>query len=629
MRMSREFFCGATALALFLLLSTVTPAGAQEADDPTTILLILDSSGSMWGQIDGVAKIVIAKQTLSTIITDLPDNAEVGLILYGHRTKGDCNDVELVTPIGRIDKSGLTQRIQAINPKGKTPITLSIQLAGEALRTIESAATVVLVSDGEETCDADPCAAARQLKESGVDFVMHVIGFDVGDDERAQLECIASAGGGKYFTAASSEDFEFAAKTATMAVATAPASGEGEVWIQDPKVFSTGTKFTVRFEAATTFHDNAWLGVVPSDVPHGSEQVNDRHNLGYRYIRGRTSGEDVLTAPSQPGSYDVRLHDSDSDGREVASATFTVEAAIGKVWLDKNEFTSAENMVVHYSALALGNYAWAGIIPSDIPHGSEEENDKHDLSYKYVTSDPDGTLTLIAPATEGSYDVRLHDTNNNGSEIASVTFNVVKASGKVWLDATDYLAGQQLDVHFSSSSALGDSAWVAIVPSDVPHGSASENDRHDVDYRYIPGKTSGTTNLNAPFTAGSWDVRLNDSTATDGNELAHTAFTVSIAKGTLTLDQTSFSPGDAVAVSFEVPEGLGSRAWAGLLPSSVEHGSAATNDLHDLQYYYLGGKSSGTLRFKAPDTPGSYDIRLHDGTGKGNEIASVTFRVGS
>lgn len=508
---------------------TVIPAGAQEAGDPTTILLILDSSGSMWGQIDGVTKIQIAKQTLSTIITDLPDNAEVGLILYGHRTKGDCNDVELITPIGRIDKSRLSQRIQAINPKGKTPITLSIQLAGEAMRTIEGAATVVLVSDGEETCDADPCAATRELKESGIDFVMHVVGFDVGDEERAQLECIASAGGGKYFTAASSEDFEFAAKTATMAVTATPASGEGKVWIQDPKIFASGTKFTVRFEAAQTFHDNAWLGIVPSDVPHGSELVNDQHNLGYRYIRGRTSGEDVLTAPSQPGDYDVRLHDSDNNGREVASATFTVETA----------------------------------------------------------------------------------------------------TGTVWLDATDYLGGQQIEIHFSSPSALGDTAWLALVPSDVPHGSASENDRHDVDYKYIKGQTSGTANLTAPFIAGKWDVRLNDSTASDGNELAHTTFNTSIAKGALALDQTTFSPGDVVAVSFEVPEGLGSRAWVGLIPSSVEHGSAATNDQHDLQYHYLSGKSSGTLQFKAPEAPGSYDIRLHDGSGNANEIASLTFEVGS
>ncbi|MCP4895712.1 MAG: hypothetical protein GY906_01955 [bacterium] len=497
------------------------------------------------------------------------------------------------------------------------------------MRTIEGAATVVLVSDGEETCDADPCVATRLLKESGIDFVMHVIGFDVGEAERAQLECIASAGGGKYFTAGSAEDFEFAAKTATMAVAEVPATGEGRVWIDEPKVFSSGTKLTAHFQAAETFHENAWLGIVASDVPHGSEQVNDQHDVDYRYIRGRTSGEVVLTAPSEPGSYDVRLHDTDRNGREVASDTFMVEAATGKVWLDKQEFMSAEKMVVHYSAPALGEHAWAGIIPSGIPHGSEDVNDQHDIDYKYVKSDSDGTVELNAPAAEGRYDIRLHDTNNKGTEIASVSFTVAKGSGKVWLDSTDYLGGQQIDVHFSSIAPLGDSAWLAIVPSEIEHGSAKQNDAHDVDYKYIKGQISGTATLNVPFKAGSWDVRLNDSTATDGNELAHATFNVSVAKGVLTLGKTSFAPGDVVEFSFEVPEGLGSRAWVGLIPSGVEHGSAATNDGHDLQYHYLSGKSSGTMQFKAPDESGSYDIRLHDGTGKANEIASVTFNVGN
>ncbi|MCP4897081.1 MAG: VWA domain-containing protein, partial [bacterium] len=161
MKIGRGFPCAAFALTLSMTMAT--PASAQESAEPTTIVLVLDASGSMWGQIDGVAKIQIAKQTLLTIITDLPDDAEVGLILYGHRKKGDCDDVELVASIGRIDKAGLKQKVQAINPKGKTPITRSIQEAGEALRTIEGAATVVLVSDGEETCDADPCVATRLL----------------------------------------------------------------------------------------------------------------------------------------------------------------------------------------------------------------------------------------------------------------------------------------------------------------------------------------------------------------------------------------------------------------------------------------------------------------------------------
>lgn len=616
----------ATAVALGLLIIP-WPAYADDPGDPTTIMLVLDASGSMWGQIDGITKIEIAKQTMTSIVEGMPPDAEVGLILYGHR-KGDCNDVELATPIGRLDKPELTRVIQTINPKGKTPITRSIRKAGEALRAVEGSATVLLVSDGEETCDADPCAATRALRESGIDFVMHVIGFDVKETEKAQLECIASAGGGKYFTAANAEDLEFAAKTATQTVAEAPASGEGKVRIEPPKIFVSGTKFTVQFEAAETFHDNAWLGIVPSDVSHGSEQINDQHDLSYRYVRGRTSGSETFTVPSRPGGYDVRLHDSDRNGREVAYDSFTVEAAAGKIWLDKHEFKSAEKIVVHYSSPSLGDRAWAGIVPSDVPHGSEQVNDQHDISYKYVRSSSEGIVELNAPAAEGRYDVRLHDTDNNGSELASVSFTVTKASAKVWLDSTKLLAGQQFDIHFSASAPLGDSAWLGIVPSDIPHGSSRTNDNHDVNYSYVRGQQEGTVQLSAPFKSGSWDVRLNDSTANDGNELAYASFTVSVAKGSLSLSRTSYSPGDTVEVSFSVPAGLGSRAWAGLVPSSVEHGSARTNDNHDIQYHYLNGRSSGNLKFNAPQAPGSYDIRLNDGTGNANEIGSVTFRVG-
>ena len=81
-------------------------------------------------------------------------------------------------------------------------------------------------------------------------------------------------------------------------------------------------------------------------------------------------------------------------------------------------------------------------------------------------------------------------------------------------------------------------------------------------------------------------------------------------------------------MGFEVPEGLSTSAWAGVVPSDVPHGSESTNDQHDVQYRYLEGKTSGTLSFDAPETPGSYDVRLHDTDGGGTEIASVSFTVG-
>jgi hypothetical protein len=166
----------------------------------TNVLFILDGSGSMWGRLDNVEKIVIAKKRMVELVQEL-EGVNMGLIVYGHRRKGDCDDIEMMVPLGAGNKEAVIQQIQSINPKGKTPITKSIQLAAQHLETIEEETEIVLVSDGLETCEGDPCAYVKTLKQKGIKFTLDVVGFDVSDEEREQLECIAKAGGGRYFTA--------------------------------------------------------------------------------------------------------------------------------------------------------------------------------------------------------------------------------------------------------------------------------------------------------------------------------------------------------------------------------------------------------------------------------------------
>ena len=207
-------------LLVFGTLTGLSVSAAQDpADDengPVSIVFILDASGSMWGQIEGISKIAIAKQVMTELIQELPDQADTGLVAYGHRSKGDCDDVEQLVPLQPIDKRLLTERIEAINPKGMTPISLSIEKAAEALKVIEDETIVILVSDGEETCAGDPCALVEELKAAGVNFTMHVIGFDVTEEARHQLECMARAGGGAYFTAKTAGELKVAAKKAVM-----------------------------------------------------------------------------------------------------------------------------------------------------------------------------------------------------------------------------------------------------------------------------------------------------------------------------------------------------------------------------------------------------------------------------
>lgn len=171
----------------------------------TNMLFILDGSNSMWGQVDGVAKIVTAKDVLGKLMTDLPPETKAGLMAYGHRT-ADCTDVEVLSSFGTDSTAELVNKLNTITPKGKTPIGYSLLKAGRLFEGLKNQNNhVVLISDGIETCGGDPCKTAGSLAKAGIDVRVHVVGFDVNKEERRQLECIAEAGGGRYFHASSTK----------------------------------------------------------------------------------------------------------------------------------------------------------------------------------------------------------------------------------------------------------------------------------------------------------------------------------------------------------------------------------------------------------------------------------------
>ena len=188
----------ATALCALLCLAALAPAQAAPADN--CILLILDCSGSMWGRVEGKAKISLAKEVTRELIKDIPANVQLGLMVYGHRRKGDCKDIETIGKPGA-DRKQLDGAVQKLSARGKTPIADSLLKAGELLGSREGDTTLVLVSDGLETCGGDPCKVSGELRKKGLKLVIHVVGFDVSSKEAAQLKCIAKAGGGQYFQA--------------------------------------------------------------------------------------------------------------------------------------------------------------------------------------------------------------------------------------------------------------------------------------------------------------------------------------------------------------------------------------------------------------------------------------------
>ncbi len=199
--------------------------------------------------------------------------------------------------------------------------------------------------------------------------------------------------------------------------------------------YKSGEEIKVSFIASSSYPKNAWVGIIPSSVPHGQESVNDQNDLAYQYLGGKKMGELVFKAPLKEGSYDLRMNDTDANGKEVASVSFKVVAAPrsaepakssgNSVAIERYRFTKGEQIKVSFTALdSLPGNAWIGIIPSDVPHGSEAVNDQYDVSYQYLGKKTSGVLMFKAPLKSGNYDIRMHDTDGNGVEIGNVSFTV-------------------------------------------------------------------------------------------------------------------------------------------------------------------------------------------------------------
>ncbi|MBZ9976727.1 vWA domain-containing protein [Mesorhizobium sp. BR-1-1-10] len=204
--------------AAILLLSTTTFGFAANK-----VIIILDASGSMWAQIDGKPKLEIARESLRTVLQSVPADDEIGFMAYGHREKGSCDDIQLIVPPQAGSASAISAAADSMKFLGKTPLTAAVKQAAEALKYTEDKATVVLITDGLETCGGDPCALGKELEASGVDFTADVVGFGLTADEGKQIACLADNTGGKYIQASDEKALQEALVETVAAPAPEPA----------------------------------------------------------------------------------------------------------------------------------------------------------------------------------------------------------------------------------------------------------------------------------------------------------------------------------------------------------------------------------------------------------------------
>ena len=291
------------ALAIAFFFTSLMPAIAE---DGSRVILVLDASGSMRGKIDGKTKMDIAKQVVGSIIKTWKPEDELGLIAYGHREKGSCEDIEVLREAGPLDAAEYMKAVKGLNPKGKTPMTAAVKMAAESLQYTEKKATVILVSDGIETCDLDPCAVANELEKLDVGLTVHTVGFGLDDKGAvAQLKCLAENTGGTFSNANNADELQKALKK-TVAAAPVQKVEVIENNVLGHVVMAQGVELPEKFNDAT------WAFFESNNGERGKQ-------VGTEYYTNMKANIE------KPGDYIARI----SVGQAQVSVPFKVEA--GKV----------------------------------------------------------------------------------------------------------------------------------------------------------------------------------------------------------------------------------------------------------------------------------------------------------
>lgn len=368
-------------LASAVLLATT--ATAAEPAQPRTII-VMDGSGSMWGQIEGRPKLEIARETVAEVLGKMPANQTLGLIAYGHRSKGDCKDIELIVPPAPGTAKEILQAVNNMRFLGKTPLSEAVRQAAEALRYSEEAATVVLVTDGLETCAADPCAMATELEKSGVNFTAHVIGFGLTKDEGAKVACLAKNTGGRYIQATDGASL-------AAALTAAVSKPEPAAPPTPPKVLPTATLKAPDSAPIGSPVAVAWTGTSGEQDSIEIVKITDGmvEKIEYGYVKD--GNPLTLTMPGKPGAYELHYRNGD----EEIIATRPIQASPAQVELTAPDVAQAgSSVVVRWKG---PNAVFDNIQISEVGSSSY-------ASYTYLNDTQQVELTM--PDVPGNYELR-------------------------------------------------------------------------------------------------------------------------------------------------------------------------------------------------------------------------------
>jgi Ca-activated chloride channel family protein len=181
---------------------------------PTSrILFIFDASNSMAGQWERDRKFDLARDILFEMLDTLEqrEKVELALRVYGHQSPvppQDCSDTRLEVPFGPLNASRIRETLNNIQPKGTTPIARSLAQAPEDFPPCGTCRNIiVLITDGIEACDGNPCKVSIELQKKGIILRPFVIGIGSDPGFRETYDCL-----GEYFDTPTQEEYRKALK---------------------------------------------------------------------------------------------------------------------------------------------------------------------------------------------------------------------------------------------------------------------------------------------------------------------------------------------------------------------------------------------------------------------------------
>ena len=198
-------------------------AGDGVADGAPIIHFIFDASWSMRVAIDAddTSRIGIAKEALRGVVEELPAGVPVSMRVFGNIEGNYACRTDLMRPVQPLDREQFLTEIEDVYPiwNANTPIAASLAKVQEDLAGVNGPVTVVLLTDGEETCGGDPAAEIQALQDAGFDVRVNVVGLKI-DDEALKTEFArwAELGGGEYFDVSADSTALQTALTAAMSV---------------------------------------------------------------------------------------------------------------------------------------------------------------------------------------------------------------------------------------------------------------------------------------------------------------------------------------------------------------------------------------------------------------------------